>query len=223
LKQRDVLDAITTDRFSGGTTTATTVTAATLSDLRAATRELGRNSALKFRGMATGSTNIGTSPVRPSYWGICHVDNSPDLRALSGWVSVEQYGGYTDTVEGEIGTVEGIRFVETESAPKNDDAGTTSAVGFEGTSDILNDVYSIFILGREAHGSVGLDTSYNDEIYKSQEDLSPIELIQHKPGSAGSGDPFNETGTVAWKAWWAGAVLNEGWMYKIECLASDLA
>ena len=221
-KQRDVLDAITTNRWSGGgTTTATTQDSLDANDVRVGVRELARNSALKFKPMATGDLKTGTSPIRDAYCGICHVDNSLDIRQFSGFINVEQYGGYTDTWDGEIGYAEGVRWVETETAPVVDNGGTTSTANMVGDSDILNDVYSVFILGREAHGTVGLEATYDDEIYMADDSRDPVMLIRKAVGSSGVADPLDEMGSVGWKAWWAGVVLDTNFIYKIETLASE--
>jgi N4-gp56 family major capsid protein len=209
---------------SAGTSAATYSSVAasiSLNDIKYTVNQLNRNSAMKFTPAGFGSTNVGTSPIRQSYYGICHVDVEEDIRGLTGFIPVEQYGGYTETEPGEFGAVGGVRWCSTEIAPIISDGSTESAVAtsFQGSSATLHHVYSTFIYGREAVGSVGLGETHAKEIYMMYDRVPTVELIYHKPGSSGVADPFNENGTLAWKAWFAGKRLNENWLGKIQTLA----
>jgi N4-gp56 family major capsid protein len=192
-----------------------------LNDIRFAVNSLNRNSAMKFTPAGFGSQNIGTSPIRQSFYGICHVDVEEEVRALTGFIPVEQYGGYTETEPGEFGAVGGVRWCSTEIAPIISDGSTESAAaaGFHGTSSVLHDVYSTFIYGREAVGSIGLGENHAKEIYMMYDRVPTVELIYHKPGSSGIADPYNEVGSLTWKAWFAGKRLNENWIAKIQTLS----
>lgn len=209
----------------GGGTADTNVTSAiTTGDIKYATNKLNLNSAMKFTTDAYGSTNIGTSPVRASYYGICHVDVEEDIRALTGFIPVEQYGGYTETMPFEFGAYGGVRFCSTEIIPISTSAGTTTATGLRGASAILNDVYSTYIYGKEAVGSVGLGNTHATDAYQMYNPKNPpaVEVIYHKPGSSGALDPYNEVGSLAWKSFWTGAVLNANWIVKIRSGSSKL-
>ena len=115
--QRDIAEDNLTTIFGGTATTATGVhltgTATgnlNLSTIAAAVNALNRQDALKFLPQTTGSKIIGTSPIRQSYWGICHVDTTEDLRELTGFQSVETYANQTKTAQGEI--LKAIRALE---------------------------------------------------------------------------------------------------------------
>jgi len=220
---RDVMDAETTKRWaSGAASTSATASAISLNDIRYATNYLNRQSGMKFFPMATGSTNVNTSTVRASYFGICHPDVEEDIRQLTGFIGVEQYGGYTQVNVGEFGAVGGVRFASTEIAPINTSGGVTTATGFRGATNILNDVYSTFIYARESVGSVGLGEEHTEETYMGGDRVPAIELINKPVGSAGAADPYNELGSIAWKAWFAGKVLNASWHVKVETLSADI-
>lgn len=193
-------------------------------DIRYVVNQLDRESAMKHFSQATGSQNVNTSTVRNSYYGIVHPDVEQDIRQLTNFIGVEQYGGYTDTLVGEFGAIEGVRWVVSEMAPVETGAGTTSTSGdFRGTSVDTNDIYTSYVYGKEAVGSIGLGENYGSSIGKTYEGkLSPIEIIQKKPGSSGIGDMFNEVGSVAWKAWFAGKILNDKWITKVVTLAKDI-
>ena len=220
---RNVFNGATTIlRFAGGVGVVSSVGAEiTLNDIRFAVNKLNLNSAMKFTPAGFGSQNIGTSPIRQSYYGICHVDVEEEVRSLTGFIPVEQYGGYTETEPGEFGAVGGVRWCSTEIAPVTSDLSSESTpVGsFHGNSTVLHDVYSTFIYGREAIGSIGLGENHAKEIYMMYDRVPTVELIYHKPGSSGIADMFNENGSLAWKAWFAGKILNGNWIAKIQTLS----
>ena len=195
--------------------------AMSVNDIKWSVNQLQRNSAIKFTPAAFGSTNINTQPVRSSFYGICHVDVEEDIRSLTGFIPVEQYGGYTETEPGEFGAVGGVRWCSTEIAPIISDGSTESIVAgsFQESSALLHHVYTSFIYGREAIGSVGLGENHAKEIYQMYEKVPTVELIYHKPGSSGVADMFNERGSLAWKAWFAGKVLNGNWVVPVRTLA----
>jgi N4-gp56 family major capsid protein len=209
---------------SAGTAAATYSSVAAsiaLNDIKNVVNQLNRNSAMKFTPAGFGSTNIGTQPIRQSFYGICHVDVEEDIRGLTGFIPVEQYGGYTETEPGEFGAVGGVRWVSTEIAPVISDGSTESAVAtsFQGSSAILHHVYRSFIYGREAVGSIGLGEKHAKEIYMMYDRVPTVELIYHKPGSSGVADPYNERGSLAWKAWHGGKVLNANWVGVLNTLS----
>jgi hypothetical protein len=48
------------------------------------------------------------------------------------------------------------------------------------------------------------------------------EMISAPKGSGGTSDPFNEIHTLAWKAFYAGAVLNANWSRALRVAATNL-
>ena len=219
---RNVYNSETTARFASGVaSTAVCISSISANDIKNVVNVLNNQSAIKFSGSLEGSTRVDSKTVRESYIGICHVDVEEDIRALTGFIGVEQYGGYSKVHNTEIGAVGGVRWLATETAPIAIDGGTATATSKKGTSNILNDVYSTFIFGHNAIGSIGLGENHTKEIYMLGDRVPAVELIQHKPGSSGIGDMFNEIGSIAWKSWWAAKVLNSNWVKKIETLASD--
>lgn len=222
---RNIMDGAVNIRYSGGVAATTSlVTALSINDVRYVVNQLNRNSAMKFFSMGTGSQNVGSSPVRSSYFGICHSDVEEDVRQLSGFIGVEQYGGYIGDVQiGEFGAVGGVRFCSTEIAPLLTSSATKTATGFRGASNVLNDVYKTFIYGREAVGTVGLGEEHAEEIYRMGDRPAAIQIINKPVGSSGIADPLNEVGSIAWKAWFAGKVLNDAWIREVQTLSSELA
>ena len=74
----------------------------------------------------------------------------------------------------------------------------------------------------EAIGTVGLGENHAKEIYQMGDRVPAISLINHAPGTSGVGDPFNEVGSLAWKAFYAGKVLNPNWVVDLKVAASSL-
>ena len=219
--QRNVYNALSTTRFGAGAASASACASPlTLNDVRYISEYLSGQSAMKFFATGTGSRNIGTSPIRDAYYGVCHTDNSEDIRAISGFVPSENYAGYTEVLPGEIGLTGAIRWLETETAPVESGVGTDTSTTKGGAS--ATDLYSLFVYGREAAGTIGLGAQWTDDVWMGEHGPppSPIEIIQHPPGSSGVADRFNEMGSIANKFWWAGKVLNTNWILKVRVAAT---
>lgn len=218
-------------RFSNGSTGAATVStvsaAISVNDIKAVVNLLNRNSAMQFTSQANGSQNIGTVPVRSSYYGIAHVDVEEDIRGLSGFIPVEQYGGYTETQPFEFGAVGGVRWCASEIVPISTNVSAVSATGFlrgaQSSGGVNCDVYNTYIYGKEAIGSVGLGNMHATNAYEMYDPKRPpaVELIVHQPGSSGVFDMFNEVGSIAWKAFFAAKILNSNWLGRIRSGATQ--
>lgn len=207
----------TMTRFGTGVASEGAVTDdITLNDIKYVVNQLNRNSAMKVDAMGMGSTNIGTAPIREAYFGICHPDIEEDIRGLTGFTGVEKYAGYTSTYPGEFGTVGGVRFCSSELAGMiTADAGATDAA-LRSTTGTVIDVYDTFIYGMEAFGSVGLGERHAEAIYKMYDKVPTVDLIYKAPGSSGVADPFDEVGSLSWKAHFVGKVLNGNWLGRIR-------
>jgi N4-gp56 family major capsid protein len=217
-------------RFAGSVASNTLVASAIgLADVQAAVNFLARNSAMKQHAYGFGRDAYNNNPIRASYFGIAHVDMENDIRALTGFIPAEQYGGYTPLNVGEFGAVGGVRWTSTEIAPVTTDISTVTGTGFRGTGTnfALWDVYNSVIYGKESVGAVGLGTEHAEEIYTNS-DRNPgmvpaVQAIAKPVGSSGAIDPFNEVGTLAWKAHHASAILNQNWLVPVRTLCTSHA
>lgn len=215
--QRNVAEDNLTKVYSGGVaSTGAVVSGITLAGINSIVNTLERQNAVPFTPMSTGETSIGTTPVLPAFWGLCHPDVAYDISQLTGFKSVETYAGQTKTAAGEFGMIQsagtGVRFIRSSDATIDADAGgTKGSTGLRGTSDV--DIYSTVIYGQDCLGSVGLGETHGDGIYRASLEEKPdsIELIIKGFDEGGTGDPFNEIKTVAYKTWHGGAVLNSNW------------
>ena len=126
------------------------------------------------------------------YAGIIHPDCSYDLMSDPKWVNVKTYSDPEGIYEGEIGRIEGVRFVE-----------TSEAKVFKGEGAGGRDVYSTLILGADAYGVTEITGGGLQHIVKQL-------------GSAGTADPLNQRATAGWKATKVAERLVEAYLLRIE-------
>lgn len=204
---RDLMDDATNETFANGTALNEVTEPVDRNDLDRAYRDLMNRDSIKFTPMIMASQNIGTGPIMPAYWAMCHEDVAFDLRHLDGFHLISEYGHEGGILLGEFGSDKnGLRFLSSSKAKVNPDAGgATTNVKSTGGSNA--DVYSIFIVGRDALGAVHL-AGQGDSI------------IKHAPGTSGVADPLNWRGTIGWRKYDARAVLNQAFLQEILCAAS---
>jgi N4-gp56 family major capsid protein len=226
---RNIMEDNATQRFAANVASTGAVHAVTTTgDLKRAINELSRNSARTFSGITSGSANVNTVPILPSYWAICHPDVAADVAGLTGFVSVERYAQQTQIMTGEFGYFSlagrGVRFVQSEDASQDANSGAAlSGADLVSTGGTSADVYTICVFGQDAFGSVGLGMRHTDGIYSAGDKTGGWDLI-HKPrGSGGVADPFEEIQTLAYKFFYAGAALNTNWSRAIRVAATNLA
>ena len=201
------------DMHIGGAVTAVNNPGAnaTTQALQTAIRALESNDAVKLRNKLKASVGISTEPIRESYIGICHPDLRQDIQQLPGFVEASKYSDQGDAIEGEIGAVEGIRFITTTQATPFKDAGDTNGVAnCVSTSGVNCDVYPVIILGQDAIGCATLGGM----------DSLRSKVVMPKPGP---GDPLGQTGTVAWDTFYSCIILQDLWMYRLEVACTKLS
>lgn len=144
--------------------------------------------------------------IKGYYAGIIHPDCSYDLMSDPKWVGVKTYSDPEDIYEGEIGRIEGVRFVETSEAKVWEKAGKdwAQATGTPAAPKANSrDVYSTLILGADAYGVTEIADGGLQHIVKQL-------------GSAGTADPLNQRATAGWKATKVAERLVEPYMVRIE-------
>jgi N4-gp56 family major capsid protein len=115
-----------------------------------------------------------------------------------------------DAIEGEIGGVEGVRFITTTQATPFKDAGDTNGVAnCVSTGGVNNDVYPVLILGEDAIGCATLGGM----------DSLRSKVVMPKPGP---GDPLGQRGTVAWDTFYSCIILQDLNMYRLEVACTRL-
>jgi N4-gp56 family major capsid protein len=224
---RDIEEGNSTQRFANNVASKGSVHSIILvNDLNRAINELTKNAARTFTAMTNGSTNINTVPILPAYWGLTHPDVASDIAGLSGFVSIERYNQQANTAPGEFGYYSragrGVRFIMSEDASVSLGGGAPLSGADLNTTSSKTDVYATVVFGQDAFGSVGLGMKHTDGTYMAGDNTGGWELISHPRGSGGVADPFDEISTLAWKAFFAGAVLNSNWARSIRSAATNL-
>jgi len=167
-----------------------------------AIRKLEQQDAKKMRKMIRASTGIATQPIKESFIAICHPDVRQDLEANPAWVPLHKYADPGPAIEGEAGSLNGVRFIFTTQAVPFKDAGANkgNSVSSGGTK---SDVYPIIIVAEDFGGCATLGGM----------DSLRAKIVAPKPGP---GDPLGQRGTVAWDTWYSCVILQDLWMYRIE-------
>lgn len=193
---RDIINAGTSVSYGGTGHTLRTQVAATelitTALIRAAVRTLKNNKARRITRQINPSTGYNTTPVPASYIGIVHPNITYTLKGLTEFTPVEKYSSQMGVVDGEVGKLDEVRFIETTNA-KVFTAGGAGSI----------DVYSTLILGANAYGI----TRVSGEALKNI--VKPL-------GSAGSADPLDQRATSGWKATFVAKILNDDFMTRIE-------
>jgi N4-gp56 family major capsid protein len=203
----DTLDQLARDILAAGTTVTyvgqsargdiTTANLITATEVRKMVRTLKNNKAKRVTRMIAASTGVATEPVAQAYIGIVSPDTTFDLQDETGWVPVEKYSAAMKIMDGEVGKLGDVRFVETPNAKVFAGAGASSI-----------DVHGTLIMGMEAYGVSRISGLSLQNIIK------PL-------GSGGTDDPLNQRGTTGWKATFVAKILNDDFLGRIEHAVSS--
>ena len=182
------------------------ITTISLADQRRVTTGLNRQNAKKITTVVASTADFNTKSVEASYMAITHPDLESDIRNMTGFIPVASYGPHTSPFEGEIGSVEQVRYLtSTIFAPWADAGGAKGLL--RSTSGTSADVYPVLIFGRDAFGIVPL---------KGKSSMTPM-VVNPKPAP---GDPLGQRGTVGWKLWTATVILQDAFMARLEVAAT---
>lgn len=140
---------------------------------------------------ATQLKAMNADPIGTSFVGIIHPYVAYDLRRDPDWIDVHKYAQPDEIYNGEIGTLHGVRFVETSEAKIWKGTGCPAGLA----------VFSTLILGAHAYGSTEIEGGGLEHIVKQ----------------LGYGDdPLNQRASVGWKAHKTAERLVEQYMVRIE-------
>lgn len=198
-----------TEFYTNGTANSDINTPLDADAVRAVIQHLDRNHARKIAKMIKAGPNFGTSPIRPGYIAVGHVDLQRDLEEMDGYTPVEEYASYQPVSEFEVGSAFGCRFILTPHLTPDAGAGsaTTNAMRVTGSNV---DVYTLVIFGAEAYASVAL------------KGLNSVSISGRKPQMMTPGDPLGQRGEIGYKFWHANRILNDNWIANIRCAATLL-
>ena len=191
---RNILAAGTTIQYASSAAARTDITSAmkiTKAEIQEAVRTLKGNNAKRITSQVSASTGFNTSPVSACYIGIVHPNTTYDLKNIPGFIPVQEYGQKV-AMEGEVGSLDEVRFIETTNA-KVFTAGGAGSI----------DVYGTLILAADAYGTTRISGAAVENIIK------PL-------GSGGANDPLNQRQTSGWKATFVAKILNQDFMLRLE-------
>jgi N4-gp56 family major capsid protein len=138
---------------------------------------------------------------------LCHVDLKSDIRSLSGFIDVKDYGSVS-AWESEIGACEDVRYLHsTIFSPYADGGGAKGAM--LSTSGTSADVYPIMYVGKDSYGLVALKGKYA---------ITPMVV---NPGIATDSDPLGQRGWVSWKTMQTAVILNDAWFGILETACTN--
>ena len=198
------LKSCTNQYFGGsGTTRATVAGPMTLSIQSAVVRSLKANHAMPVTSVLRASALYGTDPVAMGYYAYANTDLERMIRDMPNFVPAEKYASGTPEL-GEIGKVEGIRYILSPDLPSfmNGGAAVASWTGTGtaySTTGVSMDVYTIIIMGADAFSQIAVKGL----------NLDPTFL---PPGLKSKSDQFGQRG-YAGTMWWKGTMLeNQMWL-----------
>ena len=198
--------------YAGGTTyTLRTQVNKAISrgDIRYVIRQLDAAYAKEMTTLLKGSPNFDTEPVAPAYFAFGHTDLYADFMNVPGFIPVRNYAQPGDARPGEIGSVDRLRVILTPLFTPFADSGEAVGSGFLSTTGVLNDVYPVIILAQDAVAGVALRGGFA---------VKPFVVNPNVP------DHYNKLGQlghVGWKIWDANVILNDNFIYRIECACTE--
>jgi len=205
-----VVKAGTNKFYSNGSARASVNTALSLTRQHAVNRNLRANRAKPITRILNGSTNINTTPVEGGYVAFAHTDCEYDIRQITGFVPVAEYGSRQPLCPEELGSVENVRYVLSPLLEPYLGAGSATLNSMKAADGVNVDVYPIVYIGQEAFGHVPL---------AGKDRITPSVI---NPGTIDKSDPLGQRGYVGWKAYYAAVRLNESWMAVLETAVTDL-
>lgn len=214
----ETFDQIARDRYAtatnivypNGSSTVTVTQIVDKNDLDRIYRLVRNNRAKTFVPQMMASQKIGSGSIMPAYWGLCHEDNAFDLRHCDDFVLASDYGsGNGASVVKEIGADKnGIRYLSSPNGYVLAGAtGTTAAATDVQNTGGFADIYSLFVVGRDAVASVDLAGGNGG-------------VIRHGFGTSGVADPLNRRMTTGWAKYYVDVVLNQSFFAELQCCAS---
>jgi N4-gp56 family major capsid protein len=183
------------------------VNVVTLADIRRVATSLNRQNAKKITNVVASTPDYNTKSVEAGYMAVVHPDLETDLRSISAFKAVADYGPHTSPMEGEIGSIEQVRFLTSTVIAPFASAGATGGTGIRMTDASHADVYPMLIFARDAFGIVPL----------KGESAASIMVVNPKPAA---GDPLAQRGSVGWKLWTTTIILQDLFMARLEVACS---
>src|SRR3990167_7948987 len=201
----NVVKAGTNVGYANGSARTDVNTVITLAKQRTATRALKRQRARYLTKIGASTGNFSTEPIAAAFIAGTHTDMETDIRNMQGFIPVAKYGNPASAWTNEIGTVEDVRYVRSVLFTPFLGGGAASTTMVNTAS--VADVYPVIYFAQDCFGIVPLKGK------------AAISLMVVNP-KAVSGDPLGQRGSVGWKTMQGSIILNDLWMYRLECAAT---
>lgn len=130
---------------------------------------------------------------------ILHPYVAYDIMEDPRWEEMHKYCKPENQFEGEIGRIAGVRFIE-----------TSEAAVYTGSSNDCPSGLAVFTCLFIANGAYGV----------TEVTGGGLQTIIKQLGSAGTADPLNQRATVGWKALQTAEILQQAYMYRVECCSA---
>ena len=130
---------------------------------------------------------------------ILHPYVAYDIMSDPRWEEMHKYCKPENQFEGEIGRIAGVRFIE-----------TSEAAVYTGTENDCPAGLAVFGCLFIANGAYGV----------TEVTGGGLQTIIKQLGSAGTADPLNQRSTVGWKALQCAEILQQAYMYRVECCSA---
>lgn len=192
---RDILVAGTNVFYAGTATSRGTVASTDLIDatlIKKVVRLMKNNKARKMLEMLDATTGISTTPINSCYIALVHPNTTFGLKAVTGFIPVEKYSSQKNVMDGEVGAIDEVRFVE-----------STNCKVFPGAGAGGIDVYATLVIADQAYGATRISGEGLKNIVKAL-------------GSGGTSDPLDQRWTSGWKSTFVAEILNDAFLVRIE-------
>lgn len=204
-----VIKAGTNVIYANGSARTDVNTTLTINIQRKAVRSLERQLARRITRKLSSTPSFNTENVRPAFIGLIHPDMRHIVEGLPGYKDTADYAAGDKLYEGEIGAVGDVRYIMSTIFEAFPDAGGAAGSNVS-TTGVSADVYPVIYLGADAFANVPLKGS------------NAITPMVRNPNQTSDSDPLGQRGHVAWKTYYTAVILNNAWLVRAECAATDL-
>jgi N4-gp56 family major capsid protein len=198
-----ILKGGTSVTYANGTARTDVNTFFTRGQLKLTIRSLRGSNAEYYMELLSGSPKYGTEPIGAAFLGYGHTDIEANLTAIPGFTKVQNYPDPSKAMPYEVGSAENIRFsLTTMFTPWADAGGAKGAM--LSTTGTSADVYPVLVVAPDAWCTVPLRGVNSGN----------IAVVNPRPRG---GDALGQRGTLGWKYWHTGTILNDDLLERHEC------
>ena len=209
INRYNVLKACTNVFYANSVAGRTSVVAViSRTDQRKIVRALERQEAQHITQIVKSTPSFNTESILPAFVGVTHSDLTTDIRSMTGFTSVADYGAMGKW-ETEIGACEDVRYLKSTIFEPYADGGSAVTTGKITSTGVGCDVYPVMYFGRDAYGVIAL---------KGKFAITPMVL---NPNTPRGGDPLGQRGSIGWKTMQGTVILNDAWMSVLEVACTD--